>query len=67
MLTGESERKEWKKLSFDLLPSFFFSGKCLLPLSSLCFFPLTFSASFFLSSPHTFQSPFRFACSLLHR
>ena len=42
MLTGESERKEWKKLSFDLLPSFFFSGKCLLPLSSLGFFSTHF-------------------------
>ena len=42
MLTGESERKEWKKLSFDLLASFFFSGKCLLPLSSLGFFSTHF-------------------------
>ena len=31
------------------------------------FFHSLFLLVFFLSSPHTFQSPFRFACSLLHR
>ena len=46
MLTGESERKEWKKLTFDLLPSFFFpASACSLCLHSV-FFSLTFSASF---------------------
>ena len=74
--TGESERKvhrreREKRMEEALLraPSkLFFFRQVLAPfVFTRFFFHSLFLLVFFLSSPHTFQSPFRFACSLLHR